>query len=120
MTDPSAASSKWLPPCSFPDQSAGSCSSPVDPSSKSSFWRCLIGAAALGLLCLALGLFRQRLATGQIALAILGGVAIVSNWLLLFAAYEHASIAVATAVYNVQPFILLGFGVLSSASASRP
>ncbi len=76
------------------------------------FWRCLIGAAALGLLCLALGLFRQRLSPGQIALAILGGVAIVSNWLLLFAAYEHASIAVATAVYNVQPFILLGFGVL--------
>lgn len=76
------------------------------------FWRCLIGAAALGLLCFALGLVRQRLSKRQIALAILGGVAIVTNWLLLFAAYEHASIAVATAVYNVQPFILLGFGVL--------
>ncbi len=76
------------------------------------FWRCLIGAAALGLLCLGLGLFRHRLTKQQCALAILGGVAIVTNWLLLFAAYEHASIAVATAVYNVQPFILLGFGVL--------
>jgi hypothetical protein len=75
------------------------------------FWRCLIGAAALGLLCLALGLFRQRLTTRHMALAVFGGVAIVLNWLLLFASYGHASIAVATAVYNIQPFILLGFGV---------
>jgi drug/metabolite transporter (DMT)-like permease len=76
------------------------------------FWRCLIGAAALGLLCLALGMFRQRLTRQQAALAVIGGVAIVLNWLLLFGSYAHASIAVATAVYNVQPFILLGFGVL--------
>jgi drug/metabolite transporter (DMT)-like permease len=76
------------------------------------FWRCLIGAAALGLLCLALGVFRQRLTRQQAALAVLGGVAIVLNWLLLFGAYAHASIAVATAVYNVQPFILLGFGAV--------
>jgi drug/metabolite transporter (DMT)-like permease len=74
------------------------------------FWRCLIGAAALGLLCLALGAFRHRLSRRQAALAVLGGVAIVLNWLLLFGAYAHASIAVATAVYNVQPFILLGLG----------
>jgi drug/metabolite transporter (DMT)-like permease len=76
------------------------------------FWRCLIGAGALGLLCLALGVFRQRLSREQVILAVVGGVAIVLNWLLLFGAYAHASIAVATAVYNVQPFILLGFGAL--------
>jgi drug/metabolite transporter (DMT)-like permease len=76
------------------------------------FWRCLIGAAALGLLCLALGAFRHRLSGQRLALAIGGGVAIVLNWLLLFGAYAHASIAVATAVYNVQPFILLGLGAL--------
>ncbi len=76
------------------------------------FWRCAIGALALGLLCLALGLFRQRLSRAQIGLAILGGVAIVLNWLLLFGSYAHASIAVATAVYNVQPFILLGLGAV--------
>ncbi len=76
------------------------------------FWRCAIGAAALTLLCLALGLFRQRLSLAQASLALLGGVAIVLNWLLLFGSYAHASIAVATAVYNVQPFILLGLGAL--------
>jgi drug/metabolite transporter (DMT)-like permease len=76
------------------------------------FWRCAIGAGSLALLCLALGLFRQRLTRAQVALAILGGVAIVLNWLLLFGSYAHASIAVATAVYNVQPFILLGLGAM--------
>jgi drug/metabolite transporter (DMT)-like permease len=76
------------------------------------FWRCLIGAVALSLLCLALDAFRHRLSRQQLALAVGGGVAIVLNWLLLFGAYAHASIAVATAVYNVQPFILLGFGAL--------
>jgi drug/metabolite transporter (DMT)-like permease len=76
------------------------------------FWRCAIGALALALLCLALGLFRQRLSRAQVGLAVIGGVAIVLNWLLLFGAYAHASIAVATAVYNVQPFILLGLGAL--------
>lgn len=76
------------------------------------FWRCAIGAGALALLCLALGLHRQRLMRAQAALAILGGVAIVLNWLLLFGSYAYASIAVATAVYNVQPFILLGLGAI--------
>jgi drug/metabolite transporter (DMT)-like permease len=76
------------------------------------FWRCTTGAGALALLCLALGLFKQRLTRAQVALAILGGVAIVLNWLMLFGSYAHASIAVATAVYNVQPFILLGLGTI--------
>jgi drug/metabolite transporter (DMT)-like permease len=76
------------------------------------FWRCAIGALALGLLCFSLGLFQQRLSQAQVGLATLGGVAIVLNWLLLFGSYAHASIAVATAVYNVQPFILLGLGTV--------
>ncbi len=46
------------------------------------------------------------------AVVTLGGVAIALNWLLLFAAYRFASVSIATAVYNVQPFILLGFGVV--------
>lgn len=75
------------------------------------FWRCAIGAVALALLCTGLGLFRQRLTLRQTLLAVGGGVAIVSNWLLLFASYRHASIAAATAVYNVQPFILFLLGI---------
>lgn len=34
------------------------------------------------------------------------------NWTLLFAAYAHASIAVATVTYHVQPFMLVALGAL--------
>ncbi|GLS22633.1 multidrug DMT transporter permease [Labrys miyagiensis] len=77
------------------------------------FWRCLFGAGTLALVCLALGLFRRDVITlRQAGFAALGGVAIVLNWLLLFAAYPRASISIATAVYNTQPFMLVGFGVV--------
>ena len=77
------------------------------------FWRCLFGAATLAVICAALGLFRRGTITrGQAGLAVLGGLAIVGNWLLLFAAYPRASISIATAVYNTQPFMLVGLGVL--------
>ncbi|MFP8736679.1 DMT family transporter [Klebsiella aerogenes] len=71
------------------------------------FWRCLIGAVALLLFIL---LSRQpfsRLTRFTLALAILGGVALVINWLLLFAAYSRVSIGMATVVYNTQPFMLV-------------
>jgi len=77
------------------------------------FWRCAIGAATLLAICAALGLLRPGTITmRQFALAALGGVAIVSNWLFLFAAYPLASISIATAVYNTQPFMLVALGVL--------
>lgn len=77
------------------------------------FWRCLFGAATLLVICLTLGLFGKQLLTMRIvALASVGGVAIVLNWLLLFAAYPRASISIATAVYNTQPFMLVGLGAM--------
>lgn len=77
------------------------------------FWRCVFGAATLGLICAAMGLLkRERISSRQLALAAIGGIAIVANWLLLFAAYSRASISVATAVYNTQPFMLVGLGAL--------
>ncbi|KFC67343.1 Permease of the drug/metabolite transporter (DMT) superfamily protein [Devosia sp. LC5] len=77
------------------------------------FWRCVFGAVPLLIACVALGLFRRDTITPrQFLLATLGGVAIVANWLLLFAAYPRASISIATAVYNTQPFMLVAFGVL--------
>ena len=77
------------------------------------FWRCLFGAATLLAVCAALGHFRYGvMSTRQITLAAFGGAAIVINWLLLFAAYSHASISIATAVYNTQPFMLVGLGAL--------
>jgi len=75
------------------------------------FWRCLFGAATLLAICVAMGLFRH-LNRRVLLLAALGGAAIVVNWLLLFAAYPRASISIATAVYNTQPFMLVGLGRL--------
>ncbi len=77
------------------------------------FWRCAIGAAALYLF---IRLSKQpfsRLTRVTLALAILGGVALVINWLLLFAAYARVSIGLATVVYNTQPFMLVLMGMLS-------
>ena len=76
------------------------------------FWRCAFGAVTLLIICAGLGLLRNRLSLRVIAIAVLGGVAIVVNWLLLFSAFSRASISIATAVYNTQPFMLVGFGAL--------
>lgn len=76
------------------------------------FWRCAFGALTLLIICAGLGLLRNRLSLRIIGIAALGGVAIVVNWLLLFSAFSRASISIATAVYNTQPFMLVGFGAL--------
>nr|WP_288453329.1 DMT family transporter [uncultured Pseudomonas sp.] len=72
------------------------------------FWRCVFGALALLVVCAMLGFLRPGLLSRYTAmLAVVSGVAIVGNWLLLFASYSRASIAIGTAVYNVQPFMLV-------------
>ncbi|MDX8465778.1 DMT family transporter [Mesorhizobium sp. VK23B] len=76
------------------------------------FWRCAFGAVTLLVICAAMGLLRSRLSPRVMAIAALGGAAIVINWLLLFSAFPRASISIATAVYNTQPFMLVGFGAL--------
>ncbi len=77
------------------------------------FFRCIFGGATLALVCAVLGLFRRRLFSWKmLGLALLGGAAIVINWVLLFAAYSRASISMATAVYNTQPFMLVALGAL--------
>ncbi|MBM7060729.1 DMT family transporter [Pseudomonas sp. UL073] len=77
------------------------------------FWRCVFGALTLLLICAALGFLRPGILTrATFALAVLSGVAIVGNWVLLFASYSRASIAIGTAVYNVQPFMLVGLAAL--------
>ncbi len=77
------------------------------------FWRCLFGALTLLAICVALGHFRRGILTRRLlALAVLGGIAIVVNWLLLFGAYSRASISISTMVYNTQPFMLLAIGGL--------
>ncbi|MCF3642825.1 DMT family transporter [Rhizobium sp. TRM95111] len=77
------------------------------------FWRCAIGAAVLAAVCFSMGMLkREFLPARRVAIAMLGGVAIVINWLLLFAAYPMATISVATTVYNTQPFMLLLLGAI--------
>lgn len=77
------------------------------------FWRCVFGAATLLLICAVFGFLRPGiLSCTSFLLAVLSGVAIVGNWVLLFASYSRASIAIGTAVYNVQPFMLVGLAAL--------
>lgn len=77
------------------------------------FWRCVFGALTLLVVCAAMGVLRPGILTMKtFSIAVAGGIAIVLNWLLLFAAYSHASISIATTVYNTQPFMLLGLGAL--------
>lgn len=77
------------------------------------FWRCAFGAVTLLIVCAALGVFRPEvMSRSQIAYAAIGGLAIVSNWILLFAAFPRASISIATAVYNTQPFMLVALGAM--------
>lgn len=72
------------------------------------FWRCVIGGVTLVAICKTMGYLSIRLLTLQtLGLGVLSGVAIVGNWLLLFGSYSKASIAIGTAVYNIQPFILV-------------
>jgi drug/metabolite transporter (DMT)-like permease len=77
------------------------------------FWRCVFGAGTLLLICAGFGFLRRDILTRTtFLLAVLSGVAIVGNWVLLFASYSRASIAIGTAVYNVQPFMLVGLAAL--------
>ncbi|SAK91065.1 multidrug DMT transporter permease [Caballeronia catudaia] len=77
------------------------------------FFRCVFGAATLVAVCAALGFLKKRYFSWRmIGLVALGSVAIVGNWLLLFAAYSRASISMATTVYNTQPFMLVALGAI--------
>ncbi|CAN7778217.1 EamA family transporter [Variovorax sp. LjRoot290] len=76
------------------------------------FWRCVFGAATLLSVCAITGSLRGTLTLRQVGWAALGGVAIVLNWLLIFASFSRASISVAIAVYNTQPFMLVGLGAI--------
>lgn len=77
------------------------------------FWRCAFGALTMFIVCGLLGLLRRGIISRkQAGIAVLGGLALVFNWTLLFGAYAHASIAVATVVYHTQPFMLLGLGAI--------
>jgi Integral membrane protein DUF6. len=76
------------------------------------FWRCLIGALTLFLFIRFSKQPLGRIPRTILLLAIAGGVALVINWLLLFAAYSRVSMGLATVVYNTQPFMLVLMSML--------
>jgi drug/metabolite transporter (DMT)-like permease len=77
------------------------------------FFRCLFGAVSLFIYCAARGLLLPwRFTTKALSLTLVAGAAIVLNWVLLFSSYGHASISIATAVYNTQPFFLILLGAV--------
>jgi drug/metabolite transporter (DMT)-like permease len=76
------------------------------------FWRCAFGAATLLVVCAALGMLRGTLSLRLFGWAALGGIALVLNWLLIFASFSRASISIATADYKTQPFMLVALGAL--------
>ncbi|MFC9278672.1 DMT family transporter [Streptomyces collinus] len=76
-------------------------------------FRVLFGALALGGYVVARGWLRDHGFTRRtLSLAVLGGVFIVLNWVLLFESYANTSISVATVVYHTQPFYVVLLGAL--------
>lgn len=76
------------------------------------FARCLIGGVTL---LLFIRISREplaRLSRLTLLLMAAGGVAVVINWLLLFASYRHLSIGLSTVIYNTQPFMLVLMSML--------
>ncbi|WP_026261595.1 DMT family transporter [Kiloniella laminariae] len=77
------------------------------------FFRCVFGATGLGLYCWYKGyLTKEVWVARNITLALLGGAALVCNWILLFSSFELASISVSTTIYHTQPFFLVIFGAI--------
>ena len=68
--------------------------------------RCLLGALGLAAWLWWLRAWVQP-SRRDWAFMVLGGVALVGNWVALFHAYAYVGIAVASVVYHVQPFMLV-------------
>lgn len=75
------------------------------------WFRCLIGALALlGWLTLKGGW--KPMTRAAVGWLLLGAVALIANWALLFSSFSRSGIAVATVVYHVQPFFLIFLSAL--------
>lgn len=72
------------------------------------FFRCVLGSFLLGTYCWWRGLLtREILLSKQMLFVLLGGVALVANWVFLFSSFHYASISISTVTYHIQPFFLL-------------
>jgi drug/metabolite transporter (DMT)-like permease len=75
------------------------------------FFRCFFGMLALSLWGAATGrLHELKLRWQELTVALGAGVLIVLNWVLFFAAIPRVSIAIATVLFHIQPFFVIGLG----------
>jgi drug/metabolite transporter (DMT)-like permease len=75
------------------------------------FFRCLFGFLSLAAYCAWKGFFTcQHFTLRMVALAVLSGVLMVTQWVWFFDAIHRTSIAVATVVFHVQPFWIVLMG----------
>lgn len=84
------------------------------------FARCLVGGLLLAVWCAARGWLRPSvlrspsagLGRRDLGLAVLGGVLLVGNWILLFTSYALSSISISTVIYHTQPLLLVGLAAV--------
>ncbi len=74
--------------------------------------RCVIGGLILAGFCYHQGLFKaQFFAKQEVLLAIISGIFLVLNWVLLFESFKLASITVGNVSYYLQPIFLVILGI---------
>lgn len=83
------------------------------------FFRCLIGGAGLLAWLAWIGGWKP-MNRRDLGWLLLGGAALVVNWLCLFSAYRSISISVATVVYHTQPFMLVALAALFQGERLAP
>lgn len=77
------------------------------------FTRCVIGGVILFFYCLHSGEFNKKsLNPKNVFFALVSGIFIVFNWVLLFKSFQLASITIGNVSYYLQPVFLIILGVL--------
>lgn len=78
-------------------------------------WRCAFAVVALLILCGATGAFRASVYTRRaVLLTLIGGAALVANWVFLFQAFQSTTLTIATVSYHTEPFFLVALGALAA------
>ncbi|WP_100486277.1 DMT family transporter [Sporolactobacillus pectinivorans] len=81
------------------------------PSMELVFVRCISATVFLTAYWLISGRFKQeKWQKNEMAAIMIGGVLLVLNWILFFAAFEKTAITVAISIYNLAPIIILIIG----------
>lgn len=77
------------------------------------FFRCLIGAIFLAAYVTVTSQFKWEMFNYVTTfIIVLGGVALVGNWVLLFASFDYIPFSIATIAYHMQPIMLVLAGTV--------